>query len=100
MTLQCGAPLSRLRPQVGPEELLELVGQACAANHAMHQQGWAHLDIKPDTCLVFREGGRRVLRLADPGLARSMYPGTGLCNAEGKWWCAPAPLPAPACLQV
>ena len=55
------------------------------------EQGWPHLDLKPENLLVFSEGGRRVLKVADLGLARRMVPGTSLCNCGGQYQCAPAP---------
>ena len=73
------------------QQRLELVGHACAGMGALHRAGVAHLDMKPENLLVFSEGGRPVLKVADLGLARPMDPATGLCHSGGRFQCAPAP---------
>ena len=91
--------LRRRGEELGLEELLGLMGHACSGIKHMHDQGIAHLDIKPHNLLVFREGRRRVLKVADYGLSRRMVdPDSGMIDAGGQWWCAPACCSAPACL--
>ncbi|WP_245646636.1 serine/threonine protein kinase [Microtetraspora niveoalba] len=66
-----GEPLDRLLTRlgrIGPEPAMELIAQAAAALHAVHERGIVHRDVKPGNLLVRSDG---TLVLTDFGIARA-----------------------------
>ncbi|WP_433219108.1 serine/threonine protein kinase [Microtetraspora malaysiensis] len=66
-----GEPIDRLLTRlgrIGPEPAMELIAQAAAALHAVHERGIVHRDVKPGNLLVRSDG---TLMLTDFGIARA-----------------------------
>jgi serine/threonine protein kinase len=63
------------------EEGLALLRQACRGVEALHEQGLAHMDLKPENLLLMKEGSEPseetewTVKVADFGLARSLRRG-------------------------
>ena len=55
-------------------EILLYMYQAGLALMALHVENILHLDFKPENILIFREGDKRIARLADLGFARHTDP--------------------------
>ncbi|XP_077897258.1 sperm motility kinase 2B-like [Ictidomys tridecemlineatus] len=86
-----GGPLQRHIPQPGglPEEKVRRVFRAMVrVLHHCHQQGFVHLDVKPQNFLVDTSGHH--LKLIDFGLCMSFTPGQKLKEFRGTLpYCAP-----------
>ncbi|XP_077885914.1 sperm motility kinase 2A-like [Ictidomys tridecemlineatus] len=86
-----GGPLQRHIPQPGglPEEKVRRVFRAMVGVlHHCHQQGFVHLDVKPQNFLVDTSGHH--LKLIDFGLCMSFTPGQKLKEFRGTLpYCAP-----------
>jgi serine/threonine-protein kinase len=62
------AQILRDRPQLGVDETLSIVVQACHGLDYAHRQGIVHRDVKPGNLLRTPEG---IVKLADFGIARA-----------------------------
>jgi serine/threonine-protein kinase len=65
---QSVAQILRDRPQLGVDETLSIVIQACHGLDYAHRQGIVHRDVKPGNLLRTPEG---IVKLADFGIARA-----------------------------
>jgi predicted Ser/Thr protein kinase len=54
--------------RLSPREAVNIVTQACAALHAIHEVGVTHRDLKPDNILLSKGG---LVKLTDFGLAKA-----------------------------
>ncbi len=64
-------------------EVIRAVADAARAAHALHEQGIAHRDIKPDNVMLHAGGGK----LSDLGLSQALAPGqtiTGIGSSLGS----------------
>jgi len=68
MELVAGPSLRWSRP-TSFEDIVEIAGQLCEALEHAHAQGLVHRDLKPDNVLLAEIGGKRLVKLADLGLA-------------------------------
>jgi tetratricopeptide (TPR) repeat protein len=59
---------SKPEGKLAPREAVNIVTQACAALHAIHQVGVTHRDLKPDNILLAKGG---LVKLTDFGLAKA-----------------------------
>ena len=57
--------------RLGLRERLELVLQVCDGVRHAHQKGVIHRDLKPSNILVTLEGGRRICKIIDFGVAKA-----------------------------
>lgn len=60
--------------RLSPAEALSFLEPVCAALSAAHEAGIVHRDIKPSNIAVITEGGRRVVKLLDFGIAKLSDP--------------------------
>jgi serine/threonine-protein kinase len=77
MELVRGVTLSavvRERGRLSPEEALEILEPLGDALAAVHRAGIVHRDIKGPNVLVCDEGGRRVIKIIDFGIAKLLAP--------------------------
>jgi serine/threonine protein kinase len=65
---QSVAEILRERPQLGVDETLSIVAQACHGLDYAHRQGVVHRDVKPGNLLRSPDG---IVKLADFGIARA-----------------------------
>jgi serine/threonine protein kinase len=58
--------------RLGVRERLELLLQVCDGVRHAHQKGVIHRDLKPSNLLVTLEGGRRICKIIDFGVAKAI----------------------------
>ncbi len=89
MELLDGQNLSELIRSAGrlsPAEALEILEPVCAALQAVHDAGIIHRDIKGGNVFLAQQGGRRVVKLLDFGVAKLLAPQAGpALTQEGQW---------------
>ncbi len=56
---------------LGLRERIDLLLQVCDGVHHAHQKGVIHRDLKPSNVLVTLEGGRRICKIIDFGVAKA-----------------------------
>ncbi len=74
MELVEGSDTERMAARQGPLPIsvgVRLICQAISGLAHAHSAGFVHRDIKPSNLLIGREGSKRVVKLADFGLARA-----------------------------
>ena len=66
------------------EQALPLIAQMVSALSAAHQLGIVHRDFKPGNVMLIDDGGQKLVKVTDFGLARSLRPedNTTLSHAE------------------
>ncbi|MCA9712346.1 MAG: protein kinase, partial [Myxococcales bacterium] len=67
-------------PPLSPDEVVGIMGQACAGLQAIHQQGLIHGDVKPSNILV---SDAFEVMVTDLGLARAVEEDTGELTPPG-----------------
>jgi serine/threonine-protein kinase len=74
MELLDGPDLKRVVVDGGPQPVslaVQLIRHALIGLQAAHAAGYVHRDVKPPNLLLGREGDRRIVKLADFGLAKA-----------------------------
>jgi serine/threonine protein kinase/Flp pilus assembly protein TadD len=77
MELLQGNTLTAYLHQHGPmtrDQALPLIGQMVSALSAAHQLGIIHRDFKPGNVMLIEEAGKKLVKVTDFGLARSLRP--------------------------
>lgn len=77
MELLQGNTLTAYLHQHGPmtrDQALPLIGQMVSALSAAHQLGIVHRDFKPGNVMLIEEDGKKLVKVTDFGLARSLRP--------------------------
>lgn len=59
---------------VSVERTLELLKPLCEAIDTAHNRNILHRDLKPENIILYNEGGKEVLKLADFGLVKLLQP--------------------------
>jgi len=74
MELVQGVPVTKFcdQQQLRTRDRLELFTQICEGVQHAHQKGIVHRDLKPSNVLVTFDGDRRVVKIIDFGVARSL----------------------------
>ena len=63
-------PLDLRAVCIGHEQVAPLLQQVCSGLTYMHEQGFAHRDLKPDNILIDRGTNRFTAKIADVGLSK------------------------------
>ncbi len=71
--------------ELGKKDVFDVAVQLLDALSVLHEHGIVHRDIKPENVFLVSTGGRRVVKLVDFGIAKSMAggPGSSVLTASG-----------------